>query len=120
MNALMMVRDRSQVTIKELAEALGVSAPSASVMVDRLVEMGMVTREQSRVDRREVVVQVAPEAVETIERMEKQALQSIVEIIDKIGPKYARMWCEALGRIREVLREENAARCEKKTVGGSP
>jgi len=40
MTALMTVRERGQVTIKELAEGLGVSAPSASVMVDRLVEMG--------------------------------------------------------------------------------
>ena len=36
------IHERGEVTVKELARILGVSPPSASVMVDRLVEKGVV------------------------------------------------------------------------------
>ncbi len=103
MNMLLTVRERDHATIKELAEALKVSAPSASTMVDRLVEMGALIREQSRVDRREVAVQISPLGEHTLAVMEKQILESIVELLKEIGPDYARMWCDVYKRIRMVL-----------------
>jgi len=47
-NTLNVILEHGTVTIKELAEALHVSAPSASAMVDRLVEMGLAVREQGQ------------------------------------------------------------------------
>ncbi len=108
MNMLIAVRERGQVTIKELAEALEVSASSASTMVDRLVEMGPLTREQSRVDRRTVVVQLSPEAETAIDRCEAGILDCIVELLEKVGPEYAEKWCDVYAKIREVLTEEPA------------
>ena len=67
MNTIGVVRDSGQLTVKELAQAMHVSAPSASAMVDRLVEMDALTREQSRVDRREVVIQVSDRGMLAIE-----------------------------------------------------
>ena len=54
--ALLVLRDRGPATITELSHVLEVSPPSASAMVDRLVEKGILTREHSREDRRKVVV----------------------------------------------------------------
>ena len=42
MNLLMAVRERGTTTVRELAEAMHVSAPSISAMVDRLVDVGVV------------------------------------------------------------------------------
>ncbi len=106
LHAVMAIREHGQVTIKELAEALEVSAPSASTMVERLVELGVLTREHSQVDRREVVVRVSPEAEESIEHTEEQILQSITEVLEKIGPEYAGKWCEVFAKIGEVLADE--------------
>lgn len=104
--ALMTVRERGEVTIKELAEALGVSPPSASTMVDRLVDMNMLRREQSQRDRREVLVALTPEGYDGIQVSERYLLQAITEIIEKVGPGCARQWCEVYMRIREVILEE--------------
>jgi len=106
MNMVQTVIERGRVTIKQLAEALQVSAPSASAMVERLVELGALTREQSKVDRREVVIAISPDAERRIRRLEEQMLDSIAEILDKIGPQYAQMWCDVYERIREVLQQE--------------
>ncbi len=106
MHMLHKIRELGGATIKDLAESLYVSAPSASAMVERLVEMGVVTREQSRVDRREVVVRVSPAGEHTLEALERHILESFVDILKGIGPDHAQMWCDVYARIREVLSEE--------------
>lgn len=110
MNTLIAIRTRGQVTIKELANALHVSAPSASTMVDRLVEMGLLTREQSRVDRRAVVVRITPTVGRSLERAEKDFLQSLTELLRRVGPEYATKWCDVYGRVRDVLKDENTSK----------
>jgi DNA-binding MarR family transcriptional regulator len=101
-HAVNVTREHGQVTITELADMLGVSPPSASAMVDRLVEKGVFEREQSREDRRKVVVSVSPNALEQFEVIEKNILQSFIELVEGIGPETAGKWCEVLKRVREV------------------
>ncbi|MCL4691802.1 MAG: MarR family transcriptional regulator [Candidatus Hydrogenedentes bacterium] len=113
MHMLYKIRELDSATIRDLAESLYVSAPSASAMVERLVEMGVVTREQSRVDRREVIVRVAPAGEHTLETLEKHILESFVDILNGIGPEHAQMWCDVYARIREVLSEEQGRRASE-------
>jgi len=105
LHVFMQVRHRGQVTIKELSELLGVAPPSASAMVDRLVEKSILVRETSREDRRKVTVCVSPEAMEDVEKTEEAVLRSFVDLVQKIGPETARKWCEVLERIKSVLEE---------------
>ena len=106
MHALMVVQERGQVTIKELAKALYVSAPSASAMVERLVEEGMVSRQQSQADRREVAVRTTAKGRDGIEQMECHVLHTIVELLEKMGPEYAEKWCDVYRRLTDVMRGE--------------
>jgi len=106
LHVFMQVRHRGEVTIKELAKLLGVAPPSASVMVDRMVEKRILVRETSREDRRKVTVSVSPEAMEDIEKTEEAVLRSFVDLVQKVGPETTRKWCEVLGRIKSVLEEE--------------
>jgi len=113
MNVLLVVRGRGQVTIKELAEALEVSAPSTSAMVDRLVEEEVVSREQSRADRREVVVRLTPQGREAVQHMEQEVLRAIGDLMEKVGPDCAAKWCEVFQRIHDVLVAESNANTSK-------
>jgi len=109
MNMLMVLRARGKVTIKELAEALSVSPPSASAMVERLVEMGVLVREHSQVDRRVVEVHISPGAERHIGQVEDHILHSLAEILEQIGPRYAQMWCEVYTKIDQVLLRQEGA-----------
>ena len=109
MNMLLVVRERGKVTIKELAKALSVSPPSASAMVDRLVDMGVLVREHSQVDRRVVEVHISPGAEQDIAQVEDHILHSLTEILEQIGPRYAQMWCEVYTKIDEVLARQEGA-----------
>jgi len=102
------VRDHGSVSLKKLAEALGLKAPSVSLMVDRLVGMGLLTREQNPADRREIIIQVSAETSANIEEIERRVLLSFTELVEKIDPEYARMWCEVCNRIQEVLATEQS------------
>lgn len=114
MNMVMLVHEHGQMTLKDLAEALRVSPPSASAMVDRLVETGALTREQNRANRREVIIRIAVSAETDIEAAERQALGAIVEVLEKLGRADAKAWCDIQSRIMQALEGETP---EESTAG---
>jgi DNA-binding MarR family transcriptional regulator len=103
MNMILMIRVREAVSVSELAELLGVSPPSVSTMVERLVDRGLLTRTPSDQDRRKVVIRVSPEAIEDIAWVEEKVLGAFVELVEAIGPETSRKWCEVLEQIKLVL-----------------
>ena len=110
MNLLMAVRGREELTLSGLADILGVSSPSASVMVDRLVERGMLIRERSPRDRRKVVIGLSPNADGLLTAVEEKVLASFVGLVEEVGPETARKWGEVLHRVEEVLDHQNTNR----------
>ena len=102
-NAVLMVQRRGRISIGELAKLLFVSAPSASAMVDRLVEKGCLQRTPDPDDRRKVVVSVDAEALKDIERVEAAITRTFVALLEEIGPETARQWYEVVMRIKTVL-----------------
>jgi len=99
------VDEYGPITIGDLAKNLGVSNPSASAMVEKLVEKGILTREHSRKDRRKVNVRISPEAARRIAQMKDISLGSFAALIKKIGPDTTRKWCEVLDEIKRVITE---------------
>jgi len=102
-NMIMMIRVREALSVTELASLLGVSPPSVSTMVDRLVEKGLLTRTSSAQDRRRVEIRVSPEAIEKIARVEERILESFVELVEAVGSDTSRKWCDVLKKIKQVL-----------------
>jgi len=103
MNMIMMIRVREAVSVTELAVLLGVSPPSVSTMVDRLVERGLLSRTPSDQDRRKVVIRVSPEAIKDIALVEEMILGSFVDLVEAVGPETTHKWCEVLEQIKQVL-----------------
>jgi DNA-binding MarR family transcriptional regulator len=103
MHMIRLVRKHGTLAMSELADLLGVSPPSASTMVDRLVDKGVLSREHSTEDRRKVVVRISPEAVKKIESVETSVLQLFEKLVEKLGPETTQQWCRVLKRINAVL-----------------
>lgn len=100
---VMAVQSEDGLTISRLAKKLKVAPPSASCMVDRLVEKGMLLRERSEQDRRKVVVRLSAKTAVHAERMEGAVLAAFLDLVEKVGPETAEKWCEVLERIEQVL-----------------
>ena len=107
MTTLLVIRERGEMSLKEIAAATRVSPPSASTMVDRLVEFGMATRKNSEADRREVRVAMTDQGEKTVAVLEGELLESLAEIMNNIGPEYAQRWCDVYERIQLYLDEES-------------
>lgn len=100
---LLAVRRKGEITITELSDYLGVSPPSASAMVDRLVEKGVFLRRQSRKDRRKVIVALTPLASRIVEGVEEHMLRAFAELVELLGPETSAKWCQVLEKIRSFL-----------------
>jgi len=100
---VMAVQTEEETSISRIAEKLKVSPPSASNMVDRLVEKGVLLRERSKQDRRKVVVRLSAEATIHAEQMERAVLTAFLDLVEKVGPETAEKWCEVLERVEQVL-----------------
>ena len=106
LHTMIMVNMRGKLSMNELSDMLGVSPPSTSVMVDKLVEKGILKRSQGDEDRRKVFVEISPRSVSIMTEVENAILQSFVELVEKIGPETAQKWDEVLEVVRPILEED--------------
>jgi DNA-binding MarR family transcriptional regulator len=102
-NLMLTVRRLGRVSMSDLASQLGVSPPSASAMVDRLVEKKILTREHSTKDRRKVVVRISDDAMSMMDGIEKNMLGMFIDLVEKIGPETTEKWCQVLKHVESVL-----------------
>jgi len=105
-NMIMIIRRQGKVAMTDLANQLGVSPPSASGMVDRLVEKKILVREHSTEDRRKVVVRISDEAMLMMDGIEKNILGFFIELVERVGSKTTDQWCQVLKRVESVLESE--------------
>jgi DNA-binding MarR family transcriptional regulator len=77
--------ERGDMTVGSLAEALSISAPSASGIVDRLVERGMLMRVRSEDDRRTVRVSLAEAGRQITEQMHGVGGQQVRAILNELS-----------------------------------
>ena len=108
MNLILAVRTRGELTLTELADILSVSPPSVSVMVDRLVEKGVLLRERAATDRRKVAIRTSPDAEHHIGGMEERMIAAFVDLLEELGPETAGKWHDVLSHVERVLLKRQA------------
>ena len=62
--ALFMLAARKELTVSQLAKLLKVGNPTASILVQQLVERGLVTRTEAVSDRRHTIIRLSPKGEE--------------------------------------------------------
>src|SRR4051812_35102636 len=77
--ALHLLSCRECATIKLVAKLLGISSSAATQLTEGLVQMGLVTRTESKEDRRVVEVRVTPEGQAKVNDLRTLAKQQVRE-----------------------------------------
>ena len=62
--ALFILAARKELTVSQLAKVLGVGNPTASILVQQLVERDLVTRKEHTADRRQTIISLSPKGAE--------------------------------------------------------
>ncbi len=104
---IMIVYGHGKISMTALSKQMGVSPPSSSAMVSRLVEKGILMRKHSQKDRRKVMVQIAPSFKSSIQAFEETILLRFVDLVEKLGHETAAMWCDVLEKVKAILEKES-------------
>jgi len=110
MGTLMVIRDGGQMSLKAIAGATQVSAPSASTMVEKLQEMELLIRNHAENDRRLVEIEITAKGIEALNFAENCLLQGLVEIVEGIGPDWSSKWCDVYQQINAYIDEQESSR----------
>jgi DNA-binding MarR family transcriptional regulator len=97
---------RQSLTMGDIAAALGVSQPTATGVIDRLVDRGLVARTMDVEDRRRVVVILTDEGRERVDAMRGAGADMAWKALVRLKPDEQEALFDALGPLHELLAEE--------------
>ncbi|HEY2678676.1 MAG TPA: MarR family transcriptional regulator [Steroidobacteraceae bacterium] len=101
-----------------LAEQMHMSLPAVSQMLDRLFELGLVSRKESTNDRRKKVIAARPEARSLLKRIHKARSADYSAGIASLSPRVRETLALALRDALQELRDPNEG--EVRRSGASP
>ena len=109
LKALLLISEEEGLRMRELARRLGGSFSNATVLVDRLVDRGLVERLADAEDRRVVLVRAADEGQQLIDQLVTSWRTLSTPLLEALAP-------EDLSKVHEALRVLlEAARQNRKT-----
>jgi DNA-binding MarR family transcriptional regulator len=109
LQALLVVSRDEGLNLRALADGLGVILSSASRLCDRLIAAGMLDREPSPVDRREVCLRLTTAGRELLEDLRDDRRRRIEEVLDGMAPA-------ARGALLRGLREFTRAARRREVI----
>jgi len=110
-------RDRDSLTMRELATSIGVKMPTMTIMVDSLVNDGIVERERDTHDRRKVNVWLTEKGKKIRSDFLKQRQHIARSIFERINPAERKKLLHSLENICAILAK--AFRSEGAQILGS-
>jgi DNA-binding MarR family transcriptional regulator len=81
---LAVLGDRGQTNLLRLAEALGINPSAAMRLVDRLIALGLVSRQKNPVIRREVVLDLTPSGRKLVADVVAKRRAQIASLVESI------------------------------------
>ena len=91
------------VSLKDLAREYGVTAPSASSMVDSLVKEGILIRETSVEDRRSIRIKLAPEMARHFTEGEEAVVAALHLLAERLGERTISQWYRIISRVEKAI-----------------
>lgn len=95
--------------VSELAEWLKASKPSASILVDRLVQLGYVERMEDRDDRRRTLVVLTAKGRELVARLQRSGGERMEGWMEQMSPDDLAALTRGLRALAAVVSREVAA-----------
>ena len=101
---LILLQQEGSAAVGQIASFLGVTLPSVTATVDRLVQQGLVRREDDPNDRRRVINRLTPEGTALLERLQEGRRARLVAALAKLTPDELESLASALAPFERALR----------------
>ncbi len=100
------LRENPESPVKDFAVTLGLKPSSASGLIDRMVNHGLLHREHSSTDRRVVLLTLTPEGEEMVEEVRNQRRQGLATLFEPLTDDerttYLKLMQKVVGEIDEI------------------
>lgn len=113
---LYVVMAAGELTLSEIASQLRVTASTASGAVDRLVELGLLSRSDDPADRRQLRVSITPLGTQTIEQIRELSTRQLRALFDVISDADL----DVVARATQIMSDAVAASMPAKRPTSSP
>jgi MarR family transcriptional regulator, organic hydroperoxide resistance regulator len=87
LKSLLFIAHKEKTNFKKIADALGVTPPNVTGIIDRLVEHGLVSRTESPEDRRIMLLQITTKGRNLIHKLQEDLDAQMVNILAKLSPE---------------------------------
>ena len=95
------------ISLSQLTRKIGITAPSASCMVDTLVQKGFLNRERCPDDRRSVLIKLAPDIRRKFEICDQAVLDAMSKLTENIDESIIKRWHKIMIKLRQVINDAN-------------
>ncbi len=96
-----------------LADHLGVTRPTASVIAERLVQRGLLARDTDPRERRRIALTLTPEGERQLEQARHATRSDIAKILAPLPPEALDRVAQGLGLLSAAVREAAALESEE-------
>lgn len=110
LKSLFFIADKGKTNFKKLADALGVTPPNVTGIVDRLVDHGLVSRTENPEDRRIMLLQITTKGrnlLHTLQQNRASHMSSILEQLDQNDLAALHRGLEALVEAARTFNKNN-------------
>jgi DNA-binding MarR family transcriptional regulator len=106
LKVLIFLRVEGRTRMGALASALGVTMPTATSVMDRLVERGLVVREADPNDRRVVVCRLSQAGMDITEQLWRLKQERLRSVLQRMTVPQLRLVAQAMEAILEIASPE--------------
>lgn len=110
---LVLIASRGTMNLNALAETMDIHPSNASRSCDRLVAAGLLTRAESPLDRRNLVLELTEEGHELIETLIDHRCRAIAEVLDRVPQSRRRPLVNAMQAFGKAAGESPAGNAWK-------
>jgi DNA-binding MarR family transcriptional regulator len=103
LHLLGLLNELGPTTVSHLAALLGTTPPSASAMVDRMVDTGQVSRERNEDDRRVVTVSLGPGGRAALEAALGGRREMLERVFSQLDDEELRTTLRVMARLEEAI-----------------
>lgn len=104
-----LMKEKNGISVKEIAESLHVTAGAVTQMVDKAVEMGIVTREEDQNDRRSQIIKLSEKAKDKVKDFRKRLLERVGPRLDNLTEQEVLQLTALLSKVNQSEKSENTA-----------
>ncbi|MDF3127775.1 MarR family transcriptional regulator [Kiritimatiellaeota bacterium B1221] len=108
MKVAMYIHQSQPIGLTQLADHLGLSHPSASVIVEKLVEKEVVSRETDPADRRRIQLRIHAKSETRVNEIMNRFQSGFADIACKVGDENLERWYQVALKLNEILEIEKS------------